>query len=437
MKKPRRSISRLWLFAPVVGLLVAGAWWWSAQRSQPIPVPVVDTTPLEPSARQTLEQHLAAVRKNPKSAAAWGELGSVLRAFDFPREARHCFAAAERLDPRNPRWPYFQGLLLMPEDPPAAIAAFRRAVARGGNEPEMPRLRLARLLSEQGRWPEAETELRALLSQKPDFAPATLLLAHGANADQRTAEAIDLALRCTKDPLTAKSAWALLATLYRRAGDATKAAEAAQIAASSRSDETIVDPFQVEAAARRENPREIALQTHDLLATGQLEDATRNIERLVKGHPQFPETWLLLGRLQILRRQFSEAERSLRRHLELEPDSTQGLFQLGTALFSQNRFPEAAEVFGKAIEIKPDFGPAHFNRAFAFARSGKRHEAVPCFREAIRHNPEYVESYVLLGDLLRQLGKREEALKVIREGLALAGTEPRLRQLEAQLAQTR
>ena len=415
---------------------VAGTLWF-ARWSKSAPVPAVDASRLEPSARQILEARIAEVRSRSKSAGAWGELGSVLRAFDLPREARQCFAEAERLDPANPRWPYFRAMLSLSEDPDAAVAALRRAVARCGNEPEMPRFRLARLLSEQGKWAEAETELRVLLADKPDFAPATLLLAHRASAEQRTAEAIELALRCTKDARTAKAAWALLATLYQRGGDAGKAAEAARLAGASRSDEGVADAFEMEAAARRENPREIALQTHDLLASGRLDEAARNVERLTKGHPQFGEAWLLLGRLQILRRQFPEAESSLRRHLELEPRSTQGLFQLGTALFNQNRFAEAADTFAKATEIKPDFGPAHFNRAYALVRSGKRAEAVPSFREALRHNPEHVEIYVLLGDLHRQLGQRDEALKVVREGRALAPAEPRLRQLEAQLnAQT-
>ena len=410
---------------------------WSLRQDRSAPIPAVDASRLEPSARQLLETRIAQVRSNNKSAGAWGELGSVLRTFDLPREARQCFAEAERLDPANPRWPYFQAMLLLSEDPDVAVAALRRVVVRCGNKPEMPRFRLARLLSEQGKWNEAETELRALLADQPDFAPATLLLAHRAGAAQKTAEAIELALRCTKDARTTKAAWALLATLYQRDGDPAKAAEAARLAASLRNDEGIVDAFEMEAAARRENPREIALQTHDLLASGRLDDAARNVERLTKGHPQFGETWLLLGRLQILRRQFSEAESSLRRHLELEPGSTQGLFQLGTALFNQNRFAEAADTFAKATEIKPDFGPAHFNRAYALARSGKRAEAVPYFREAMRHNPEHVEIYVLLGDLHRQLGQRDEALKVVREGRALAPAEPRLRQLEAQLtAQT-
>lgn len=433
MKRSRKRSTRIWVLAPIVMLIcTAGAFWFS-RRLQSTPMPVIDSSRLEASARQTLEGRIAAVRAAPKSGDAWGELGSVLRAFDFPHEAQQCFAEAERLDPANPRWPYFQALLSLSDDPEAAVAALRRTVARCGNEPEMPRFRLARLLSEQGKWDEAAAELRALLRDKPDFAPATLLLAHRANAEQKTTEAIEFAIRCTKDARTARSAWSLLATLYQRAGDSTQAAEAARIAATSRNEE-IADPFETEAAARRENPREIALQTHDLLANGRLDEAARNIERLTKGHPEFAETWLLLGRLQILRRQFSEAERSLRRHLELEPRSTQGLFQLGTALFSQNRFPEAAETFAQATEIKPDFGPAHFNRAYALARSGKREEAMTYFREALRHNPEHVEIYVLLGDLHRQLGQREEALKVIREGRALAPTEPRLRQLEAQLA---
>lgn len=430
-RRPKASRGRWFAGLGLTALAVGAVLWFF--RETPATVPVVDASRLETSARRTLENGLANVRAGPKSGDAWGRFGAMLLAFDFPPEARQCFAEAERLDSRNARWPYFQSALLRAQDPAASLAALRRAVALCGNEPEMPRLRLARLLGEQGRWPEAKAELQALLSAKPDFAPATLLLAHHASAEHNDREAIELARRCTNDSRTTKAAWSLLATLYQRTGDAASAMDAARGAAGAREDEPIVDVFETEAAAWRESPREIALETHDLLAQGHLEAAASRIERLMRGHPQFPEGWLLLGRWQILRKEFPDAEKSLRHFLEMEPRSTQGLFQLGMALLNQNRLLEAAEVFHKATEIKSDFGPAHFNRGYALARAGKPREAVQHFREAIRHNPEHVESYLLLADLHRQFGEREEALKVLAEGLALSPDDTRLRQLKAQI----
>jgi tetratricopeptide (TPR) repeat protein len=394
-------------------------------------VPVLDTSKLDAMARHTLDQQITEVKAHPKSGSAWGQFGTMLRAFDFPAQAQTCFAKAEELDPKNPRWPYFQSLLLTSESPDRAIDNLRRAVRLCGNEPEMPRFRLSKLLAEQGRWDEAEIELRQLLTAKPEFAPATLLLARRLQAQGKNSEAIALARGCTEDRRTARSAWSLLAILYARAGDATAASDATQHAASLPEDAPPVDRFEREATLLRRNPRELAIGTHDLLAAGRLDEAASNIDQITKEHPEFAEGWLLLGRLQILRNQAPAAEQSLRHFLQMEPRSTQGLFQFGTVLLQQNRFPEAAEIFLKAAEIQPDFGPAHFNRGFALARAGQLREAVPSFQQAIRHNPEHIESYLLLADLHRQLGEREQGLAVLSSGLAINPSDRRLQQLRA------
>jgi tetratricopeptide (TPR) repeat protein len=411
------------LFLAWIGLLSSGC-------SKTGEVPPINTSHLDPAAQRTVQERVNDIKAHPNSAKAWGELGIVLRAFDFPPEARHCFERAARLDPQNPRWPYFESLSLTSENPAEAIARLRRTVQLCANEPEMPRFRLAKLLAEQGRWPEAETELQHLLAAKPDFAPATLLLARHAQIQGSNSQAMALASRCTGDPRTARSAWSLLAVIGERTGDASAAGEAMLRARTAPEDAAVVDVFEAEAALWRDNPREIAIRTHGLLAAMRLDEAAAAINQLVTKHPQFAESWLLLGRLQILRKD-PAAEQTLRRFLQMEPRSTQGLFQLGTALLGQNRFAEAANVFREATEIQPDFGPAHFNRGYALARTGQLREAVPSFRQAIRDNPEHIESYLLLADLHRQLRETNQALAVLTNGLALNPSDPRLLQLQA------
>jgi tetratricopeptide (TPR) repeat protein len=109
-------------------------------------------------------------------------LGFLLRAYEFPEPARSCFAQAERLDPRDSRWPYFLSHAWKVEAPARAIAHLRRAVQLCGNDLETRRLRLATVLAEDGQWNEAEQELQALLRDKRDFTPALLLSARRAQA---------------------------------------------------------------------------------------------------------------------------------------------------------------------------------------------------------------------------------------------------------------
>src|SRR5439155_19466770 len=98
----------------------------------------------------------SAVVESPRSALPWGRLGMVLVAHDRTAEANQCFAQAEQLDPREPRWPYFQGVALSLGAPEEALPKLQRAVELCGDAAEAPRRRLAELLLLQGRAEEAE-----------------------------------------------------------------------------------------------------------------------------------------------------------------------------------------------------------------------------------------------------------------------------------------
>lgn len=397
--------------------------------------PRIDFGTMDPSVAATVTRHLEMVRREPGSGTGWGNLGLVLREYGFRSEAQTCLQRAAELDPQNPRWPYAQALLLLTRSPAEAEASLRRTVTLCGNEPEAPRFRLARCLAEQGRWRDADRELEALLSARQGFAPARLLLALNARSAGDATRAITLASECTEDPRTRRAAWALLASLHRLQGDAAAAEQAARRSATLPVDEGFADPFEAEAMLLRGDARALTDHAHPLLAAGRITEAARLIDRLKVEHPAYPETWLLVGRLGILRRDAALAEGALRRHLEMSPRSAQGWFQLGLLLLNEKRFRESAEASRRAIDIKQDFGPAYFNRAVALARGGQPAAAVASFEETIRHNPEHFESYVLLADLLLQLRRPDEVPRLLETAATLRPSDPRLDALRRRAGQ--
>jgi tetratricopeptide (TPR) repeat protein len=419
-----------------VVLVVGGACWFYWQRNPPVPkLPEIAVAQLDGAAASLIEAHLASVRAAPRSGEAWGQLGGLLRSFEFPAEAGQCLATAARLDSNNPRWPYLHGLLLMNRSPVEAAVLLRRAVALCGNQPEVPRWRLARLLAESGQWNEAQQHLRELSGARPEFTPALLALAQAALARNDLDEGIRLANRCTRDPRTARSAWSLMALLRERRGEIDQARMAGERAASVPPDSPVGDPFEAEIATLRGDPRSLSDRVQRLLQSGNLAQAGPLVGQLVRDHPRFAEGWLLLGRWQLLNKDPAAAEPSIRHHLEMDPGSVNGLFQLGMTLLATKRFEEAATVFRQSLELKTDFGPACYNLGFALARSGKKREAIAPFREAIRHNPERIDSYILLADLHLQFGERSEAEALVRQANAVDPKDPRIATLRARLAQ--
>ena len=396
-------------------------------RTHPADLPQIQTARLDPTVVNLIQGQVAKVRSVPRSGEAWGKLGALLKSFGFREDAGRCLAEAERLDPKEPRWPYLQATLRISE-PSVALAKLRRTVALCGNEPEMPRLRLARLLAENGEPDAALQELRQLLRAKPNSGPAQMLMAQiiQSGSSSSVAQAMELAKASTTNPYTARSAWTLLSALHRRNGDTNAAASAARRAAAVTADAPWPDPFEEEVLAWRTDARSLSDRAQAYLMAARPKEALPLINQLVREHPDFAETWLLLGRAQNLQNQPVLAEQSLRRFLQSDAASVNGHFQLGMSLMAQKRYPEAVATFRQAIALKRDFGPAFFNLGFALAKSGQPREAIPAFEEAIRQNPEMIDAYILLADLHVQLGEGAKAVELANLAERLNPADPRL-----------
>jgi tetratricopeptide (TPR) repeat protein len=427
---PRRR--RRWVLVTLA--VVAGTVAVLVSRPSTPPLPPIATAQLDPDSAALIQSFVKEVHTSPRSGPAWGRLGAVLRCFDYRQEARACLAQAELLDPKDPRWPYFQVSLLHSQAPQEAEDRLRRTVALCGNEPPTPRLQLARLLGENGCWAEAEQQLQGLLRDQPDNPPALLILAYAAQARRDLTNAVALAKRCTASPLTARSSWLLLGSLQTRLGDTNGASVAMRKAAMAAPDLPLPSLWEAEFRELRHDARSLSDQAQQYLMAKKPDEAAPLVQRLVQDHPQFSETWLLLGRQKYLQKQAEAAEQALRRHLELEPNSVNGHFQLGMALLAQSRWLEAATAFEKATALKGDFGPAFFNLGFALVKAGQQTQALAPFREAIRHNPEHIDSYILLADLSLQLGHKQEAAELARQASAVNPEDRRLPVLREKIA---
>src|SRR5258708_8273347 len=209
---------RAWFVVAAAGVAVAyGAW---ATRQVPVPeIPRPGPSAFtERDVQLDVSGAARRVELEPRSAAAWGEYGVVLRAYRQHPEADRCFQVAADLEPADGRWPYLIGAPLADADPTAAVGWLERA-ARGtvpAAARETVRARLAETLLAAGRPADA----LAALGPDPAASPPPLRLAAAraaaaAGDDRVAAEFLgDLA----DYPPAARQALLLRAEVCRRPG---------------------------------------------------------------------------------------------------------------------------------------------------------------------------------------------------------------------------
>jgi tetratricopeptide (TPR) repeat protein len=426
------STRRLLVFLAGVAFvaLAAGAWyyWPRPAPRTPFEPPKVALDNADPAVREVVEQARAGVRDRPESPAAWGYLGQVLRAHGYDPQADVCFRKAEELDPDEPRWPYLLGTHWRLSDPDKALPRLERAVAlcaRHDPARTAPRLLLAEVLAQGGRWQEAEKHFRKVLEVEPNNFRGHYGLGLCAEAQKDYKAALDHFSRAANSPAVRKKALARLAAVYLRSGDEKAADEFNHLADQAPPDQLWFDPYIAEYLALEAGHQGEMKKVESLEANGRLAEASGVLSRLAQDYPD-DRSLVSLGISLAKAGQFERAEQALRKSIKLEPEKVQGHYYLSLVLYSRaerlwnesggqseqarNLFRQAAESSLRAIQLKPDHAFAHAYHGLALKHLGKQAEALASLRQAVTCRPELPDLHLYLGEALAEAGHKQEAI---------------------------
>ena len=441
----RRRYQRLILFLTLfIGVLLATgvtvSMWRRTAMAEATPVaaadpepPSADPTGVDPAVIAAIESARAAVRQSPRSASAWGRLGMILSAHNFALESNACFLQAEKLDPRDTRWPYYQGTELCLNEPTVAVVKLQRAAELSDSRFDGARLRLGELLLRQGRRDEAEEQFRRVLQQNPENARAHLNLARIARERGNLQVSRDHLNRAMANPYTRKAAHLLAAEVHRRLGNEAEADQERQLAVKLPKDPDWPDHW-VEEVFQLRTGRQIRLATAaQLISQGRFREATESLRRVVQDYPDSDWAWLLFGKSLLGQNDLAAAETPLRTAVRLAPESMEAHFYLGTVLLLQGNPQAAADCFRRALAIKPDFAEAHHNLAHCLLRQGDRASAITAWNAALSCKPNYVEAHLDLAEALIQEGKNPDALAHVRYAAQLSPSNQKAKRLLEQM----
>jgi cytochrome c-type biogenesis protein CcmH/NrfG len=401
---PRR---RRWFVAAtvtavvVVGLAVAG---WLHWRQPPPAPPEPDLSGADQEVVEAIQEARDEVVRQPSSAAAWGRLGQVLLAHEFNPEANVCLRQAEALDPREPAWPYLQGLNLIIHNPNAGIPCLERAAQCGGDRAVIPRLLLAEVLLDQGRTDQAQTVLEQVLGSDPPNVRARLAMGRLALVRQQWQVGLGHLKACRDDVHARKRAGVLSAEALGRLGEARLARDEQRRAQELPEDQPWPDPYLAEYQRLQRGLRYRFMTVDYLLQNGRVQDAIGMLQQTLEKHPTSLEGWSRLAEVWARSGRLDRAEACQRNVVDLAPDWPEAWFRLGCVQIMANP-RKAAESFRQATRLKPDHAQAHLNLGVCLQGQGDLAGATAEVRAALNCRPDYEKARLLLRELETPKGK--------------------------------
>ncbi len=436
---------RGWTALVFLAALAAVASWYGWRRySAPVP-PEIAYAELDPEVAEVIETARRKVCANPYSALSWGDLGKLLRAAQLYPEAAACFAQAERLDPKNPRWPYLQGEAWHGTDKQAALPPLQRAAALADNVDTIaPFLRLAEVLLALGRNDEAEKQLQHALQIEPD--DPTVHYNLGLLAFQRDDLPRSLAhlKRGEHSPFTQRKACIQLATVYRRMGRTQEADDYSRKADALPPDSNWLDPFLADTPTVGRPAR--LQEIYRLEKNGDYRRAVEQLTALIQEKPEY-RLYVSLGIDLYKLGDLDRAEQALRSALALAPDnSVRAAHHLGRVLLlradkderrnpqqARAEFEEAAACARQVLARQPDHAMSYVVLGLSLRRLGKRPEALDALRTAVRCNPNSTDAHFYLGETLAEAGQFAAARTSLERACELSPDDPRPRASLAKL----
>jgi tetratricopeptide (TPR) repeat protein len=438
---PRRLPFRVGAVVVALAVAAAGGWYGWLWFAPPPPPPDVPLSGLDPAVANAVATARHKVLNDGRSAAAWGEFGQVLGANGLDHSAVACFAQAERLDPNEPRWPYYQGLSLTLQNPDAAIPLLRRAVAladKNDRGNDAPRLTLAETLLQTEAYAEAEEHLDRVLSWAPDDPRVHYDLGALAVARHDDAAACPHLTLAAASPYCRRKSYSALAAVRLRQGDATGAADFSRQAAAANADAPWPDRYVGEYAAKEVGRRGRFVQADSLMSAGRPQDALPILLELAQdasdAHAQIAAgtAFYRLGQLE-------KAEHYCRAAVGLETEQAQANYSLAVILCeegdriakgpgdgaeaAQAKYREAMACADRALELKPDHALAHLYRGLALKGLRRRKEAIESLRQAVLLVPDMSDVHLELGGALAEDGQREEAVAELRRAVKTASPD--------------
>ena len=212
--------------------------------------------------------------------------------------------------------------------------------------------------------------------------------------------AIDAFLRGVNINPALPASWSMLEGLYRKTGDATNAATAAQ-----------------HVATLKRLPPEV-VQATSLFSDGDLTPAENIVRAYLLQYGNHVEAMRLLARIGMARDVLDDAELLLDAVLTLAPDYRAARHDYALVLIERHKYQQARAELEQLLKLEPENRQYRTLYATACVGLGEHDKAIPLYRDLLVGAPRAPDLHLSLAHALKTLGRRAEAIEAYRAAAA-------------------
>ena len=146
--------------------------------------------------------------------------------------------------------------------------------------------------------------------------------------------------------------------------------------------------------------------------SGDLVEALKYVEKAYSLNPFSDEICLLAGLIALKSGNINNAEKFFAKAVEINPLNKHAIINLANLKSEQNDFAEAEKLYKEALDIDSDDFDAHLNYAHLLSRQSRTTEALEEYRKAVIIDPKNPTLSINLGVLLAEQKEYEEAISL-------------------------
>jgi len=251
-----------------------------------------------------------------------------------------------------------------------------------------------------GEIPAALATLAGLEELHPRFSRLFQERGHCYVALKQAPQAIDAFVRAVHINPALPASWSMLEGLYRMAGQAENAAQAA-----------------AQVATLKKLPPEVVTATV-LFSDGELVEAEHLIRAFLVKHGHHIEAMRLLARIGIERDVLDDAQLLLEAVLDLAPDYHAARFDYAQVLIKRHLYQRAQEQAERLLAAEPADRNYRTLHAMTCVGLGLHERAIELYRELLSGAAQPADLRLSIAHSLKTLGRREEAIAEYRAAAA-------------------